>query len=300
MITLSNSTVQTVQAALQRLNLPDEYQHTIDRGVLPLVEFVSTQHQSKGQPYLLGINGPQGSGKSTIVEFLKIVLENEFGLKVCTLSIDDFYLSKANRIALAEQIHPHLATRGVPGTHDPQLAMQTFQSLLAGNETTGLPGFDKTLDDTIPKSDWLVWHGAVDVILFEGWNVGVRAQSEADLSKPINTLEEQDTDGIARRYTNSQISQTYRLLFDTLDALVFFAIPDWSCVFNWRLESEQRRAAAEAAAGRHDKTMSEAEVQQFVMYYERLTRWMQIDLPNHADIVLTMDEKRQIDALSLR
>jgi len=34
------------------------------------------------------------------------------------LSLDDFYLGHAARLQLARDIHPLLATRGVPGTHD--------------------------------------------------------------------------------------------------------------------------------------------------------------------------------------
>ena len=42
----------------------------------------------------------------------------QLGVDCHVLSIDDFYLSKAKRKRLAASVHPLLAIRGVPGTHD--------------------------------------------------------------------------------------------------------------------------------------------------------------------------------------
>ena len=41
--------------------------------------------------------------------------------RAVTFSMDDLYLGRAARVDLARRIHPLLATRGVPGTHDPML-----------------------------------------------------------------------------------------------------------------------------------------------------------------------------------
>ena len=40
------------------------------------------------------------------------------------LSLDDLYLPKAERLRLARDVHPLLATRGVPGTHDVALGVE--------------------------------------------------------------------------------------------------------------------------------------------------------------------------------
>ena len=60
------------------------------------------------------MNGAQGSGKSTLARFLQLYLEKLYGLSVVILSLDDLYLTRAERIALAEEVHPLLETRGVP------------------------------------------------------------------------------------------------------------------------------------------------------------------------------------------
>ncbi len=47
-------------------------------------------------------------------------------------------------------MHPLLTTRGVPGTHDVELAQATIDSL-AGDEPALLPAFDKATDDRRPS-----------------------------------------------------------------------------------------------------------------------------------------------------
>ncbi|RZJ79295.1 MAG: kinase, partial [Brevundimonas sp.] len=63
-------------------------------------------------PPILGIAGSQGSGKSTLAHDVA----ERFG--GATLSLDDVYLTKAERADLAARVHPLFATRGPPGTHD--------------------------------------------------------------------------------------------------------------------------------------------------------------------------------------
>ena len=62
----------------------------------------------------IGMNGAQGSGKSTLARFLQIYFQELHGLSVVILSLDDLYLTRADRIALAEEVHPLFKTRGVP------------------------------------------------------------------------------------------------------------------------------------------------------------------------------------------
>ena len=66
---------------------------------------------------MVGLTGPQGSGKSTLAAKLPPLLAAR-GLRSAVLALDDLYLTHAERRRLAADIHPLLATRGVPGTHD--------------------------------------------------------------------------------------------------------------------------------------------------------------------------------------
>ena len=70
------------------------------------------------KPYIVGLTGGQGTGKTTISSILMIILKKYFKLKVFKISIDDIYKTKNDRIKLSKKVHPLLLTRGVPGTHD--------------------------------------------------------------------------------------------------------------------------------------------------------------------------------------
>src|SRR4051812_33755031 len=75
----------------------------------------SVEHASS--PFILGISGLQGSGKSTLATEL-IDAARRRGWSAVSLSLDDVYLTRAERESLARAVHPLLRTRGVPGTHD--------------------------------------------------------------------------------------------------------------------------------------------------------------------------------------
>ena len=67
-------------------------------------------------------------------------LEVGAGLNVVVLSLDDFYLTRDERNALARTVHPMLQVRGVPGTHDIQFASATIKSLLQEQKLIDLKG----------------------------------------------------------------------------------------------------------------------------------------------------------------
>ncbi len=80
-------------------------------------------------------------------------------------------------------MHPLLRTRGVPGTHDVELAQAVIDSL-ASAEPVPLPSFDKATDDRRPRSQWPVFQGPARVVILEGWCVGAVPQTAAQLAQP--------------------------------------------------------------------------------------------------------------------
>ncbi|WP_337244271.1 hypothetical protein [Luteimonas sp. gir] len=66
---------------------------------------------------VLGISGLQGTGKSTLATQLAAAGRAR-GLAIAVLSLDDLYLDHRARQRLARTVHPLLATRGPPGTHE--------------------------------------------------------------------------------------------------------------------------------------------------------------------------------------
>jgi len=227
--TMTRLTHQQFESFVSEHRLPDSFFKLIDDHYSPLAEWVMKRRQP-GKTLFLGINGAQGTGKSTLADYLKLILEIEYGWSVAVLSIDDFYLTKAERSQLAQDIHPLLATRGVPGTHDIQMLVDCIERLraLEPDNTMTLPRFDKAHDDRASPDSCPTVSGAIDLIILEGWCVGSQPQSEESLSQAINTLEEhQDDSGTWRRYVNEQLQGPYAELFAHLDGLVFLQAPSF-------------------------------------------------------------------------
>lgn len=129
---------------LQQHKLPASYSETAAEHFAHLLDDI-VLHAKCTHPLVVGINGTQGSGKTTLADYLVPQLTHEHGLKALSVSLDDFYLSQSRRLQLAQAVHPLLKTRGVPGTHDLELAINTFNKLLA-TEPVAIPAFDKTQD----------------------------------------------------------------------------------------------------------------------------------------------------------
>ncbi len=152
---------------LEQHKLPGTYLQSAQKWFDPLAMIVAEHQSSARRPWLLAVNGSQGSGKTTLCAYLCAAFAAR-GLSCIALSIDDFYLTRAERHALAESVHPLLATRGVPGTHDMDLMTATLDALLAG-EAISVPRFDKAVDDRLPSSGWDVVAAPVDLIVVVGW-----------------------------------------------------------------------------------------------------------------------------------
>ena len=82
------------------------------------ISFWISNRAKKSKPYLIGLAGGQGTGKTTISSILKIILTKYFKMNVFKISIDDLYKTRKDRSKLAKTTHSLLKTRGVPGTHD--------------------------------------------------------------------------------------------------------------------------------------------------------------------------------------
>ena len=244
-------------------------------------------HRGDG-PRVLGISGLQGTGKSTLATQLVAAAAGR-GLRGAVLSLDDLYLDHEARAALARDVHPLLATRGPPGTHEVALGLSAFEAVRAGRAVR-LPRFDKLGDRRLPASAWPRVDG-LDLLVFEGWCVGATAEADAALVAPVNALErDEDPDGTWRRWCNDALARDYPALWAGLDTLLFLQPPAFEIVPAWRWQQEQALQAASPGRG----GMSREQIDRFVQHYERVSRRALRVLPALADRVVTLDADRKI------
>lgn len=284
---------------LARHKLPESYRQTLDLHFAPIAKALAQRCQNQKKACLwVAINGSQGSGKTTMADALVMQLQQQYQLNAIAVSIDDFYLTHAQRQTLASDIHPLLMTRGVPGTHDIPLAQKTLQALsdASSREHTAqvsIPYFDKSIDDRAPESEWPCVNGPIDIIILEGWCVGAQAQPIDALIEPVNELEDQyDHEGNWRHYVNAQLQLDYRDLFGRFDVNIMLKAPSFDCVYRWRLEQENK--LKEKLNGEGKGLMSDGEILKFIQHYQRITEHNLEVLPEKMDHLLTLDEQRRI------
>lgn len=284
---MSNPAAQEIIA---KEGLPADYCEVVENYWSPLASAIARKAASR-KPLIVGVNGAQGSGKSTVCRFLEVLLKGR-GLRAITFSLDDLYLTRNERLELAEKVQSLFATRGVPGTHATALGKTIFEDLLAGRSFT-LPRFDKAQDDRLEDGERIT--GPVDVLLFEGWCVGAKPQTPEQLSQPVNQLEaEEDRRGIWRGLVNRFLQTDYADLFGQIDMLVMLKVESFDAVLANRTRQEEKlRAANPGAPG----LMDEATLTRFIAHYERLTRHMLAEMPERADITFEIGKDQRPVAL---
>ena len=267
----------------------------LNKFYLPICEKIFLDYKKNKNIRIIGLTGGQGAGKSTVTQIIKLILEIKYNLNVVFFSIDDFYKTSVERIKLSHKVHELFKTRGVPGTHDTSLLKKTFFNLTKKNfKPLTIPTFDKSKDDRFPKKKWQKVKKQPQIIIFEGWSVGAKHQEKKYLRKAINILEKKnDPNLIWRSKVNNELKNEYASIFNKIDKLIFLKVPNFNCVYSWRLLQEKKLQLT----SKSKKIMSPAEIKKFIMYYERITIQMLKDLSNKAYAVLHLDKRHRFNKI---
>lgn len=281
-----------VGLALSAGRLPDIDETSLESAYFPLAARLVRSAQGRGtSPGTVVIAGPPGSGKSTLSAYLDVILEAGYGLRCARFGLDDVYLSKAERLDLGRRVHPLFATRGAPGTHRTEMIAPLLGALRTANEETltALPRFDKSLDDTRPRSEWPLFVGKPDLILFDTWLWNVRPPIDGELSEPINRREaEEDPDGTWRIAAAKAFRDRYVKVFREADEWIKIEPPSWEAMIRFREEQENNRIQRMSEDARNALPKREHPIGYFLELFER---WLRLPHSSEPDHRIVLDEQ---------
>ncbi|KAJ2875985.1 hypothetical protein GGH93_001112 [Coemansia aciculifera] len=210
-------------------------------------------------PLVVGINGAQGSGKTTLVRGLVEFLRAR-NIATVGFSLDDIYLTHREQQELAEahRDNPLLQFRGQAGTHDIELGHKTLTALLRNDSAVDIPAYDKSLNggygDRVPLPEWQKTTPSVDVVLFEGWSLGFRALDDREFAHFIDQVRKPGGGSVlckhSRKYSNENLRDINEnlvkyegMLYPLIDAWIYMRVADADVVYRWRKEQEDELAA---------------------------------------------------------
>lgn len=271
------------------------HKHQLDQACVEAFEssftdLFSLLKQAHSGTLVLGLQGAQGSGKTTLADYICTKMVHDCAIKALAVSLDDFYLSQEKRAQLSQSVHPLLSTRGVPGTHDLELAIKTIKALKERDFPVAIPAFDKSIDDIVDRGLWETVDRPLDLLIIEGWCWGLRPQSGPDIVEPCNVLEkEEDPDCIWRSFVNTELA-TYQSLFALADISVMLKAPSFDCIYAWR--KQQENLLRQKKQGSH--IMDDDQVARFIQFFQRLTQHALTSYPEQADFVYSLNQKRKV------
>lgn len=237
------------------------------------------------KPLIIGISGPQGSGKSYMVShLLDHYQQTHPGLVVAGFLVDDFYLSRAKQLEVTEAAKREgnsvLQGRGLPGTHDVPLLEEVFRKL-KNQQPVSIPKYDKSAfsgaGDREPEDKWQKFDKPVDLVIMEGWFNGYRAMEDGMFSTayfgnwPTSIVQKHKLYHLQE--VNKQLAK-FHPVWDAFDYFVFIDTDSTDSVYDWRQEQEDDLIARTGSGMTNGqvKAFVDRYMPMYVLYYWRLCR----------------------------
>ena len=283
---MKDKIVNSIKEQLFKLTKKKFSKEYILEYIIPIIDYIV---RSKRKKFLIA--GCQGIGKTTLLKIIEKNVRLFYNKNILTLSLDDYYLSKDQRIKLANKIHPLLMTRGVPGTHDIDKLIRNIKAFEKNQYPIEKPIFNKINDDRSKKINYV--NLKADILVLEGWCCGSPPIEKKFLYKNINLLEKnKDPKKIWRNYYNKKLRNEYAKLFSLFDKKIFLKTPSFSFVLNWRLKQERMMSG-----NNKNNIMNRKSVECFISHYEKITLWMLKILSIKSDIVIKINKNQKISKI---
>lgn len=239
---------------------------------------------SSRRPVIIGVQGPQGSGKTTLTHAMLQAFAEQ-GVRAATVSIDDFYMTREGQleVAAANPGNPYLEHRGYPGTHDIALGAETLRALHAGTPTR-IPVYDKSAHggrgDRASDDTWRPVTEPLDLVFVEGWMLGFEPVPDRQIADQ------------SLRTANAKLPD-YQRWYREIDAWVILRALDPEYVLVWRVEAEEKmKASGKPGLSRAD---IEDYIRRFLPAYQTWGGAPRA-IPADRTIELTIDESRNLVA----
>ena len=256
--------------------------------LVPIINYICS---SKSKKFLFG--GSQGIGKSSFINIISKTIEKFYDKKILLLSLDNYYLSKKQRLFLSKKTHQLLVTRGVPGTHNIKKLVKNVKQFNRDKYPITIPLFDKLIDDKLKSSKTI--KTKCDILFLEGWCCGSSEIPKKFLYRNINNLEKiNDPKNQWRDFYNNKLKIEYKKLFKLFDELIFLKTSSFNNVYKWRLKQEKTNQSK----NKKIKRMSSDEIKVFIQHYEKITKWMIKDLNKKAQIVIKFEKNHKISSIN--
>ncbi|KDN62538.1 hypothetical protein CSUB01_02255 [Colletotrichum sublineola] len=248
----------------------------LDAVIQHVLPHIKSHIAESSGPFVLGLSGLQGSGKSTWA---------------AAKQLSQTHSTRNTLVALRESnpCNGLFRTRGQPGTHDEALARHFFDDVFNTSPAEGTikwPAFDKSLFggeggrvpidkwETVPRSPPL------EVLIFEGWCLGFQPLSDAEVEQKWLKAKEQASTNNSENPQFSTMTLASHALEHLLvvnknlqrycdsfmgpwrfDAFLHLSTDQLINVYHWRLDQEK------ALREKKGTGMTDAEVVRFVQGY---------------------------------
>lgn len=259
-------------------------------GYTKVIEYINDIFKSRlesgevNKPIIIGISGPQGSGKSYGSErALKALNEIDSRFLTYPLLMDDVYLTHQEQQELTKKAKDQLNNnrllqgRGLPGTHDLDLLMDIFHKV-EEKAPVSMPLYDKALfngeGDRVDDSQWPSLNirtsdtagpeKYISVLLLEGWFTGYKPL-EPEVLK--SRYEQASSTSILKNYRleelveiNNRLSN-YSKIWESFDYFINLETNSINNVYEWRTQQEH------ALIQKKGTGMSDQQVKDFISRY---------------------------------